>query len=653
MATPRELGGHRILKELSRDALGATFRAAGAGAGETIGDLLLLRTFEGLDDEALERQASGREQVWPSLPHAPFLALSRGRGSDAGVFFLVYDYRVEVSFERLLEVADQARHPLSPELAVLVTDRVGQALVPLAQQATPHGFVVPGLVHLSSEGDVRLLGAEIGPALRRAAGRYPAFLAPELRRGAEATESEQVYSLGALLFTALTGAPPTSDAVDRIDEILGTARLADDGTPLPDPLLDILHRSLAPSEQRIQRVETWQQALKQTAAVTGLQANPFQLAMYMHRILERRLEREPDEIAAERRAATGVSDGPLVRPSAATGAAAAPPATPASVAPPATEEPAGPPRGLRRSPVWIAAGVVALLGIGGLGWMLLDNRAGDESSAAPAGAAEGVAAGFSSSPEAGDDVAAAAAEPGPTSPSPATPPVEDLEAQIDQLVTARERELSAEHEERRAALQAQLQEARKPTAGGPEGDPDPPRATRGETTRDETPDVPAGEMAGEAAAEAGRVAPGEPTADSVTAAETADEPASPPAPAATPTRAKTTPPTATPQTRRGDLVLPSPDVRPPRLQQFPEPDYPAAARRRGVEGTVVLKLLVDQDGQVEEVEVVRGVTPDVGLDAAAVRAAQRARFTPATKDGVEVKTFYTLTIPFSLSAPRQ
>jgi TonB family protein len=72
-----------------------------------------------------------------------------------------------------------------------------------------------------------------------------------------------------------------------------------------------------------------------------------------------------------------------------------------------------------------------------------------------------------------------------------------------------------------------------------------------------------------------------------------------------------------------------------------------------VEGTVVLKLLVDQDGQVEEVEVVRGVTPDVGLDAAAVRAAERARFTPATKDGVEVKTFYTLTIPFSLSAPRQ
>ena len=72
------------------------------------------------------------------------------------------------------------------------------------------------------------------------------------------------------------------------------------------------------------------------------------------------------------------------------------------------------------------------------------------------------------------------------------------------------------------------------------------------------------------------------------------------------------------------------------------------ARRMRVEGTVVLSLLVDETGRVVDVRVDRGVTQNVGINEAAIASAKSARYQPATKDGVKVKIWHTLTIPFKL-----
>jgi len=57
------------------------------------------------------------------------------------------------------------------------------------------------------------------------------------------------------------------------------------------------------------------------------------------------------------------------------------------------------------------------------------------------------------------------------------------------------------------------------------------------------------------------------------------------------------------------------------------PDYPEAARRRGIEGLVLLEAVLDAEGRVaHDIAVLRSV-PD--LDAAAVAALRRWRFRPA------------------------
>lgn len=71
--------------------------------------------------------------------------------------------------------------------------------------------------------------------------------------------------------------------------------------------------------------------------------------------------------------------------------------------------------------------------------------------------------------------------------------------------------------------------------------------------------------------------------------------------------------------------------------------YPPLARARGIEGVVVLRLLIDAEGKLEAVTIVSD--PGDGFGAAAVAAVREFRFSPAKVDGKPVAT----SIPFKFS----
>lgn len=74
--------------------------------------------------------------------------------------------------------------------------------------------------------------------------------------------------------------------------------------------------------------------------------------------------------------------------------------------------------------------------------------------------------------------------------------------------------------------------------------------------------------------------------------------------------------------------------------------YPEDARSRGIEGTVVLSVLVDETGQVRQVKVISG--PGASLDQAAARAVERVRFRPALRKGQPVAAQITYRYTFLL-----
>lgn len=93
-------------------------------------------------------------------------------------------------------------------------------------------------------------------------------------------------------------------------------------------------------------------------------------------------------------------------------------------------------------------------------------------------------------------------------------------------------------------------------------------------------------------------------------------------------------------------ATPLPVERPPVLLQNPEPEYPAMARALRREAAVTLRVRVTAAGEVAAVEVV-GRRVGFGFDEAALAALRRARFRPATRDGVPIPGELVLVVRFT------
>jgi len=79
----------------------------------------------------------------------------------------------------------------------------------------------------------------------------------------------------------------------------------------------------------------------------------------------------------------------------------------------------------------------------------------------------------------------------------------------------------------------------------------------------------------------------------------------------------------------------------------PNPEYPASARRRGVEGRVVLLVDIRADGTVAGVEIAESSSHDA-LDAAAALAVRRWLFRPARRDGDAIDSRVRIPVVFRL-----
>ncbi len=76
--------------------------------------------------------------------------------------------------------------------------------------------------------------------------------------------------------------------------------------------------------------------------------------------------------------------------------------------------------------------------------------------------------------------------------------------------------------------------------------------------------------------------------------------------------------------------------------------YPTMAQEIGIEGTVIVRFVVNTDGSVGEVEILRSL--DSGCDREAMRVIKKmSKWVPGKQNGVEVKVYHTLPIRFRLS----
>ena len=98
----------------------------------------------------------------------------------------------------------------------------------------------------------------------------------------------------------------------------------------------------------------------------------------------------------------------------------------------------------------------------------------------------------------------------------------------------------------------------------------------------------------------------------------------------------------------GGVYRPGSGIELPRVIKEVKPQYTADAMRAKVQGVVVVEAVVQPDGTVGNVQIVRSLDQTFGLDQEALRAAKQWRFVPGTRFGRPVPVLVSIELTFTL-----
>ena len=483
-----------------------------------------------------------------------------------------------------------------------------------------HRDVSPQNVLISFDGDIKLCDFGIAKAASKAshtrAGALKGklqYMSPEQAWGKDLDNRSDIFSLGLVLYEMVTGRKAfQGDSELSILEQVRVPQLEPPRTidpTVPSDVAQVIMKALRDKrEERYQTAADFEAALDDLIQALRPSPGASDLGHFLAQLQGRDKAplpappvahpEPPAKVVKPKVEAPPVAE-PIKAPPVVVEAPAPPPVAAIPVEVPVAEAPA------RKSPAGLLAAVAAVVAL-----------------AAVVGALY-----FGRKPATGGPEAAA---------TPAPETVELARQIVEQEMARRQQELLGQPGGGEAAV---TPAAPAPAAAAPAVAPQAPAA------------VPTRAAAPPAAAPTARPTPAaaavpvQPTAVPTAEPEPTAVPTAVPAPVEAPTR----PPLVAqaPTVREGDLVDASTSgLVPPQPLSNPKASYPPLAARQRVGGTVILEVLVNENGRVDDVKVLRGVKPDLGLDAAAVAAVRTWRFTPATLDGVRVKTRITQVIPF-------
>jgi TonB family protein len=637
----RSFGSFILFKEVLADELGHLYRAAEFDrSGVKRSAWLRILDAPGLPAAEVAAQADTANRIGEILQAANVVVGQRLVVEDAAPA-LAWNFVSGQPLSLVLAKARAEGFPVPVDNALLILEKLSLGLsaglgVEIAGARLVHGFLHPALVVVSHDGEGVVAGFGVadrflalldGP---QAAAIRP-YLAPEVIITRTPSRRGDVYSLGAILFELLTG-ERLPDEPEARTVAVDQAQLAYDEQPIPPDIRSLLQRSLAlRPEERFPSATDFKKELDKLLYGGAYSPTTFNLALFMDRLFRSEVEAEERDRGAEAK----VDVEPYLAPP-----EPAPVPAPAPAerefefsAPPAAE---GHGKGLW---VGIAAGIVII----------------------------GVIAGF------------LLLRGGPSTPAAPTPTPQDVQAKINAIVQQELARLMEEKEkeirDRQSKidqLQTQLSGLQRGAAGGTESAEakrsrealerqlaDEKAAKQQQETKLEEERLQALQKAKEKALAAAATQP-QPTPVAIAAnaptplpvaasgrtaaavVEPTQEAALEPTAAPVPEVAR---PAVTTVTENMFLDPSQVDTLPTSLKEA-EVVWSRAAlysRRRGV---VIMQATVNSSGRVEEVKVLRTDHDAFGIPEAAKEAVHKYVFKPATKNGINVKTYATVTIRY-------
>lgn len=183
--------------------------------------LAALRVFQvpmGMTPESRQAFASQLEQL-KQLRHRGIIRCYGG-GFDTRKAYLAYELVDGESLDQILE----RRQRLPWEATFDYSQQLAEALQYAHQMGWSHGRLKPDKVLIASDGTVKIGDWRREAISSMLGGRLDIhgmqFSAPEIFDGQPADEKSDLYSVGALMYTMLTGFPPFQADADHLPELI-------------------------------------------------------------------------------------------------------------------------------------------------------------------------------------------------------------------------------------------------------------------------------------------------------------------------------------------------------------------------------------------------------------------------------------------------
>ncbi len=571
-------------------------------------------------------------------------------------YYIAMEYVEGRDLRSILKSGADHGLPLPPELALFIASKLAAALDYAHRRkdfngqdlSLVHRDVSPQNVLISYEGDIKLCDFGIAKAASKSsqtqAGALKGklqYMSPEQASGKSLDRRSDLFSLGSVLYEMLTGEKLFAGDADLtiLDQVRNVkAQPPSSKNPdVPKRVDTIVLKALAKNaEDRFQNASDFQRDLESVLYTFSPAPGSADLAIYMHHLQaeekgaaaesDRALDAafSPAKVEPAAPAKSKKAKGTVVQRKTGTvpGVPVAPHAAPPAAA--AKQEAAGPAEGIKhdtksgvfgaysskrieaekkgRAPLVAGIGVAALVLIGVI--VAVTRKRVPVVPPRPAAAPTTVTGATTS-----------AAPPATARPATSTLTEKQIDEEVKKQLAQKQKDLE------KAQAAAQKKNAKTP----PAQTASPVPAAVAENAVKPPMPVP--------------IAPAptspQPAAINVPKRIESAPPPPPPAPAPEPSDAAVS---------RGDLVGPGPGVVEPELASRLSVNYPVTARNQRVTGRVVILALVDENGAVQSARVQTGVGSLTGVNQAIVDAVKKARFRPATKDGVPVKMYKAIPV---------
>jgi serine/threonine protein kinase len=210
---PQTLGRYRIEAEIGRGAMGVVYRAR----DPQIDRLVAIKTISLAGQEPDEEQAYRERFVQEAraagrLSHPGIVAIfDAGEDSETREPYLVMEY---VAGDPLSRILSAGNHKLPLSDALQFAQEIAEALDYAHSQGVVHRDIKPANILITEDGHAKI--ADFGVArLNQAAITHhgqifgsPAYMAPEQLSGGGADARSDLFSLGVVLYSMITGFRP-------------------------------------------------------------------------------------------------------------------------------------------------------------------------------------------------------------------------------------------------------------------------------------------------------------------------------------------------------------------------------------------------------------------------------------------------------------